>query len=68
MVLPRFVVQLTPAPLLNLHSHPFLPFSQIEYIIVAFDDATKNAYLALSQTEILNKLAGVVMDMECGKE
>ena len=41
---------------------------QIEYIIVAFHDATKNAYLALSQTEILIKLAGVVMDMECAKE
>ncbi|KAL7415490.1 glutamate-cysteine ligase catalytic subunit [Mrakia frigida] len=47
---------------------PLLWGDEIEYIIVAFDDATKNAYLALSQTEILNKLEGVVMDMECGKD
>lgn len=50
------------------HLHFRLGRAQIEYIIVAFHDATKNAYLALSQTEILIKLAGVVMDMECGKE
>jgi glutamate--cysteine ligase catalytic subunit len=37
---------------------------QIEYIIVSFQDDQKEALLALSQTEILVKLAAVVMDME----
>lgn len=39
--------------------------AQIEYIIVSFDDTNKNALLALSQTEILHKLAGVVEGMNC---
>lgn len=38
---------------------------QIEYLIVAFDNEKKRAYLSLSQGEILTKLAGVVHDLQC---
>jgi hypothetical protein len=37
---------------------PVLPllFSQVEYMVISYDDATKNARLSLRQTEILNDL------------
>lgn len=33
-------------------------------MVVAFDDATKNAKLSLRQTEILAKLSKIVTDLE----
>lgn len=43
--------------------HP-LTHLQIEYMVIAFDDQTKNAKLSLRQTEILAKLSKIVSDLE----
>lgn len=37
---------------------------QIEYMVIAFDDETKNAKLSLRQTEILTKLSKSITDLE----
>jgi hypothetical protein len=36
---------------------------QIEYMVISFDDADKNAKLSLRQTEILAKLNSIVEDL-----
>ncbi|KAG9316626.1 hypothetical protein JVU11DRAFT_2680 [Chiua virens] len=38
--------------------------SGIEYMVIAFDDKTKNAKLSLRQTEILAKLSKIVTDLK----
>ncbi|KDQ21139.1 hypothetical protein BOTBODRAFT_25566 [Botryobasidium botryosum FD-172 SS1] len=42
---------------------PLLWGDEIEYMVVAFDDSGKNAKLSLRQTEILEALANVVIDL-----
>ena len=39
-------------------------FVQIEYMVIAFDDVTKNAKLSLRQTEILAKLNKSIVDIK----
>ncbi|EKM54562.1 uncharacterized protein PHACADRAFT_258498 [Phanerochaete carnosa HHB-10118-sp] len=39
---------------------------EIEYMVVAFDNAERNAKLSLRQTEILAKLQTIVEDIACG--
>lgn len=39
---------------------------QIEYMVISFDDAEKNAKLSLSQTEMLQKLSSIVSDVPAG--
>ncbi|KAH0827873.1 glutamate-cysteine ligase-domain-containing protein [Lanmaoa asiatica] len=46
------------------HGDELLWGDEIEYMVIAFDDETKNAKLSLRQTEILAKLSKIVADLE----
>jgi hypothetical protein len=43
-----------------------ISYIQIEYMVVAFDNAERNAKLSLRQSEILAKLQQIVDDIACG--
>jgi glutamate--cysteine ligase catalytic subunit len=46
------------------HGDELLWGDEIEYMVVAFDDETRNAKLSLCQTEILAKLSKSITDLE----
>ena len=46
----------------------FLPRPKIEYMVVTFDNAERNAKLSLRQSEILAKLEKIVEDIAEGCE
>ncbi|KAF9241591.1 glutamate-cysteine ligase-domain-containing protein [Melanogaster broomeanus] len=46
------------------HGDELLWGDEVEYMVIAFDNETKNAKLSLRQTEILSKLSKIVSDLE----